>query len=372
MKQLFRILFFSALAFCPSLNAQVVNTATLDTTGGQQIGNTSIGAYLDLYYGYNTNQPAGANIPYFVTSSRHNEFSINLAYIDIRYQSENTRVRIVPGFGTYVNANYVNEPGSLKNLIEANAGIRLSKKKKIWLDVGILGSPYTNESAISKDHLMYTRSLAPEYVPYYLSGAKLSVPLNKKLNAFLYILNGWQQIQDNNNGNSVGTQLEYRPNEKHLFNWDTYVGDERSIYNPFNRVRYFTDIYWLYNAGKKWSFTSCIYVGRQDQKTNQNVRSSHYWWQANFIASYAFTSKFFLSGRLEYFADPDQMIIKVIGPKGFEGGSAGLNLNYRITEKSLFRLEGRHFFTTENQFVNHANTLTNQMSWLIGNITIWF
>jgi len=370
MKTHFLVLLLSFFSFTGI--SQVINTATLDTTGGQQIGNASIGAYLDMYYGYNTNQPAGSNIPYYVTSSRHNEMSINLAYIDVRYQAERVRVRIVPGFGTYVNANYTNEPGSLKNLIEANAGIKLIAKRNIWLDVGVLGSPYTNESAISKDHLMYTRSLAPEYVPYYLSGAKLSMPLNKKLNANFYILNGWQQIQDNNNGNSIGTQLEYRPNANHLFNWDTYVGDERSIYNPTNRVRYFTDIYWLYNAGKKWSFNSCVYVGRQDQKTNQNVKSSHYWWQGNLIASYAFTKKLFLSARLEYFSDPDQMMINSLDVTGFEGGSGGLCLNYRITEKSLFRVEGRYFFTTTDQYLTYANTTSNQMAWLIGNLTIWF
>ncbi|NJN00112.1 MAG: outer membrane beta-barrel protein, partial [Phormidesmis sp. RL_2_1] len=53
---------------------------------------------------------------------------------------------------------------------------QLFKNKQIWLDAGVFGSPYTNESAISKDHLMYTRSFAPEYVPYYLAGVKLSVP----------------------------------------------------------------------------------------------------------------------------------------------------------------------------------------------------
>src|SRR5688572_1928290 len=83
--------------------AQVTNTATLDTTGGQQIGNTSIGAYLDLYYGYNLNDIPSKTIPYFVSSHRNNELNVNLAFVDIRYQSEKLRARVVPGFGTYMN-----------------------------------------------------------------------------------------------------------------------------------------------------------------------------------------------------------------------------------------------------------------------------
>ena len=162
------------------VSAQVVNTATMDTLETTVIGHLGVGAYVDSYYGYDFNKPANGNVPYFVTSARHNEFTINLAYIDLRYKSSNFRARFVPGFGTYMNANYAAEPGTLKNVVEANVGVCLSGKRNFWLDVGVLGSPYTNESAISKDHLMYTRSLAPENVPYYLSGMKLTMPVNEQ------------------------------------------------------------------------------------------------------------------------------------------------------------------------------------------------
>lgn len=182
--------------------SQVVNTATMDTLETTVIGHVAIGGYVDSYYGYNFNKPADGANPYFVSSARHNELTINLAYVDVRYRSRYMRVRFVPGFGTYMDANYKNEPGSLKNMVEANVGVLVSEKKKIWIDIGVLGSPYTNESAISKDHLMYTRSFAPENVPYYVTGAKLTVPLSTKLNAYFYVMNGWQVIQDNNTAKS--------------------------------------------------------------------------------------------------------------------------------------------------------------------------
>lgn len=354
-----------------SLDAQVTNTATLDTAGGEHLGNLAIGAYLDLYYGYNLNEN-GSTLPYLVSSHHHNQLNINLAFVDLRYQSPKMRARLVPGFGTYMNANYVSEPGTLRNLVEANAGFKLSETKNIWLDAGVLGSPYTNESAISKDHLMYTRSLAPEYVPYYLCGIKLSSSLSKKINFTLYVLNGWQQINDQNNGKSIGTQFEFRPNAANLINWNTYVGDERSPAQPFNRIRYFSDIYWLRDAGKKWAFSSCIYAGRQDQKSNQNLQSAFYWWQANFIASYRFTDKLSLSARGEYFSDTDKQMIAAIGTTGFEGGSAGLCFNYKATEKSLIRIEARQFFSMSDQFINSNLTSTNQMTWLISSATVWF
>ncbi|MBK8373095.1 MAG: outer membrane beta-barrel protein [Saprospiraceae bacterium] len=171
-----------------------------------------------------------------------------------------------------MNANYQAEPNTLQNIVEASAGFRLFKKKEIWIDAGVIGSPYTNESAISKDHLMYTRSLAPEYVPYYLSGIKFSIPINKKINLYAYLINGWQQIQDVNKGKAIGTQVEYRPNNLNLINWNVYIGDERSQVSPQNRMRYFTDVYWIYNPEGKFSITSCAYVGNQNRLLLQPSR----------------------------------------------------------------------------------------------------
>ncbi|MDL5044680.1 outer membrane beta-barrel protein [Oscillatoria amoena NRMC-F 0135] len=208
------ILMAIAICSCAITMAQVTNTGVMDTTDVQKEGKVTVGGYVDAYYGFDFNEPKSGDRSYFVSMARHNEFTINLAYADIKYSSQNIRARFVPGFGTYINANYAAEPGVLKNIVEGYTGIRLSQKREVWLDAGVFGSPYTNESAISKDHLMYTRSFAPEYVPYYLSGLKLSYTLNSKVNLYLYLLNGWQQIQDLNSDKSIGTQVEYRPAKK--------------------------------------------------------------------------------------------------------------------------------------------------------------
>lgn len=351
--------------------SQVTNTATLDTSSGERLGNTSIGAYMDLYYGYSFNKPVNHRVPYISCMNRHNEFNVNLAFIDLRYQSEKVRARLVPGFGTYMNENYDAEPGSLRNIVEASAGIRLNEKRRIWLDAGVLGSPYTNESAISKDHLMYTRSLSSEYTPFYLSGLKLSVPLNAKTNFAFYLVNGWQQITDQNNGKSVGTQFEFKLNKNNLLNWNTYIGDERSALTPWNRVRYFSDIYWLFDAGKKWSFSSCIYAGIQMKKDYQGNTYSPRWWQANFISSYRLSERLSIAGRVEYFSDPDKTILPAMGAEGFTGGSASINCSYKLSEKALVRFEGRHFLSRTPQFTDSNSSLSNHLTWLIVNLTVW-
>ncbi len=339
---------------------------TLETT---VIGHLAVGGYIDSYYGYDFNKPANGNVPYFVSSSRNNEFAINLAYIDLRYRSSNIRARFVPGAGTYMNANYAVEPGTLKNVVEANVGVRLSGKRDFWLDVGVLGSPYTNESAISKDHLMYTRSFAPENVPYYLSGAKLTLPINKNWSAYLYLLNGWQVIQDNNNGKSFGSQLEFRPNLKMLFNWNTYVGDERSVKRPDFRTRVFSDLFWIFKPNEKIDVTSSAYIGWQSID-NQSTSS---WWQANFIGRYTFTELISLSARIEYFHDPNGVMQQSINPfNRFQVFSAGACLNVKANHNALIRFDVRNFTSVDPVFRDKALNSTSQSWWAVMSLTAWF
>jgi hypothetical protein len=362
MKKVFAI---ASLLWPLAAGAQVTNKTTLDTTDFAFQGKVTMEGYIDSYYAYNFNRPASKDQPYMISMARDREVAINLAFIEMKYSSSRLRARLVPGFGTYINANYAAENGSLKNIVEGSVGIRLSTKRNIWIDAGIFGSPYTNESAISKDHLAYTRSFAPEYVPYYLTGVKASLPLSGKVTAYLYLLNGWQQIQDQNDRLAAGTQIEYRPTDYLLFNWDTYIGDERSAADTTVGKRYFSDIYLIYSRGK-FSATSCVYAGVQQQAESQAT-----WWQANVIVRYNLTTKFSATGRVERFSDPNQVHIVPMNGSSFKTSSASLGFNYRLADNVLIRLEGRTFLSDEkvysrnNEFVNNSSTLTS-------NVTMWF
>jgi hypothetical protein len=355
------------------LPSQVVNSGISDTISGSKLGSVSIGGYIDSYYSYHFNQPENGEVPYFVSMNRHNEVTINLAMLDFRYNSERIRARFAPGFGSYMNANYASEIDGMKNLVEANAGVRIFKNKDIWIDFGILGSPYTNESCISRDHLMYTRSLAPEYVPYYLSGAKVSVPVHNKWNLYFYILNGWQQITDQNKAKSLGMQVEFRPNSTNLINWDFYAGNERSDDFPENRMRYFTDIYWIYNPDGRFSLTSCAYVGVQYREVPQHNHKA-LWWQFNLIGRYRVTKNTSLAVRFEYFNDSHAAQIRniVSVSSGFKATGGGLCFNHHISDNALFRLEGRYLHSMNESFKSSNGDPLKSSTSLTGNLTVWF
>ena len=114
----------------------------------------TISGYVEGYYSYDFNRPENNTRPGFLYShNKHNEFSVNLAFVKGSYSAERIRANLAIGAGTYMNANYSAEPGVLKNIYEGNVGYKLSAKHNLWLDIGVLPSHIGFESAISKGPL---------------------------------------------------------------------------------------------------------------------------------------------------------------------------------------------------------------------------
>ena len=316
-------------------------------------------AYADVYFAFDGNEPPGFDMPYFVSHNRHNEFNVNLACITARYSADRVRGVFTPGFGTYMNANYAAERATLQNLVEANIGVRVLKDKDIWLDAGVLPSPYTNENAFAIDQPTLTRSLAPEYVPYYLSGARLTIPLGKRWNLYAYLLNGWQRIQDNNAPLASASWLEFKPNERLSLNWTNYYGCERSEASPANRMRMFTDAYALWSPSKRWSFTASAYMGWQERVVDDK-RSTDAWWQANATAKHYLMNGHAFYARAERFSDPEAvMVAPITGASGFEVFSGTIGHERSITDAVKFRVEARMFQADDMVYVRDGDPVTD-------------
>jgi hypothetical protein len=80
-----------------------------------------------------------------------------------------------------------------------------------------------------------------------------------------------------------------------------------------------------------------------------------------------------LSGRVEYFDDPSGVQIKSIVPGNpFSSFSTGLCLNVNVKNNALFRMEGRHFFSSQKVYVSRYENPVKNMSWLVSSMTVWF
>ncbi len=150
--------------------------------------------FVESYYSYDFARPAThEKAPFLYNYNRHNEVTINLTLASIAFYDGTKRANFALMAGTYPQYNLAAEPELLRPVYEANAGVKLAKKKELWLDAGILPSHIGFESAISKDCWALTRSLVAENSPYYEAGVRTSYKTaNQKWYVAILWLNGGQ------------------------------------------------------------------------------------------------------------------------------------------------------------------------------------
>ncbi|MES2767479.1 MAG: outer membrane beta-barrel protein, partial [Bacteroidota bacterium] len=220
-----------------------IHLCSVGESHAQTTSNFTFGGFVDSYYAFDFNTPASRDRAYTTQPLRHNEFNLNFAFLDAKYTSEKVRARFALGTGTYMISNYAAEPDLLKNIFEANAGFNISGSW--WLDGGIFASHIGFESAVSKDNWNYSRSLMADYSPYYESGVKVTGNITDELTGGFFILNGWQNIRENNDDKALGTQLQYKPTKDILLNWSSFIGNEIADTDSTSpsQLRIFNDFY---------------------------------------------------------------------------------------------------------------------------------
>lgn len=298
----------------------------------------SFTGFLELYYGFDFNQPIQQKrLPFLYNHTRHNSPAVNLAMISAKYEQDRFRGNLALQQGTYAQDNYADEPVALRWIHQANLGIALDQDQNVWLDAGVLPSHIGFESAISKDNLTLSRSIIAENSPYFETGIKLGWEKSESWYfAFLY-LNGWQRITaiPGRNNPSFGTQATFRPNAKLTLNWSTFLGTDQP--KEAGTSLYFSNMHGDFSLGERWRIITGIDVGKRTQEdlTDRN------WWGLALITQYRFSENLAAALRYEYYHDPFQARADSGSNLGVEAGGASLNLDRKFGNWSVLRLEGR-------------------------------
>ncbi len=306
--------------------------------------------YIETYYIYDFGKPSNHIRPAFVYShNRHNEVNLNLGFVKAAYQKENLRANLALMAGTYTNANLAAEPGVLKNIFEANAGAKISKKKNIWVDAGIFASHIGFESAISQDCWSLTRSILADNSPYFETGAKISYTTdNDKWFISGLFLNGWQRIQrvDGNNTPAFGHQLTFKPNSKITLNSSSFIGNDKP--DSIKQMRYFHNFYGSFQLTNKLALTTGFDIGAEQKAKGSSTYNT--WYSPILILKISRNAKNNIALRAEYYSDKNGVIISTGTPNGFQTWGYSLNYDYLIRENVMWRMEARGFSGKDKTF----------------------
>lgn len=331
----------------------------------------TISGYLEAYYSYDFGKPDNHNRPAFIYShNRHNEVNLNLGFVKAAYNTQNVRANLALAAGTYMNANYAAEPSVMKNIYEANAGVKISKKKDLWIDAGMFGSHIGFESAVGMDNWTLTRGIYAENSPYFETGAKISYTTdNGKWFISGLVLNGWQHIYrpDGNNTPAFGHQLTYKPNAKITLNSSSFIGNDKP--DSARQMRYFHNLYGIFQITGNFAITTGLDMGaEQKSKGSSNYNT---WYTPVLIVKLSPNTKQNIAARIEYYNDKNGVIISTGTPNGFKTWGYSINYDYRIRDNVMWRIEGRGFSSKDKVFLKDGDA-SNQNLFLTTSLAISF
>lgn len=348
MKQLFAAIWF--LFFTYAAGAQDSST----------VKKWQLSGFADLYYQYDFNQPLSNERPPFIYNhKKHNRPSLNLAVLKLSYNSKKLTGNLALMAGDYSRYNLAAEPRLLQRVYEANIGYRVTDK--FSAEAGILPSHIGMESAISKDCWNLSRSLLAENSPYYETGVKLNYTFSPKWTASVLLLNGWQNIKENNRRKAVGTQVQIKPDDKWMISSSTFIGNEQPD-SVAARLRVFHNFYATYVLTQKLNVAVLTDMGKEGTVN---------WWSAAGIFQYRWSAQWKATARGEYYSDAGSVIVKAYPLTGIQLQGYSLGVDFLPSKWIMMRSEAKYMNAEQAIFTRNGKQVPDGFSLLLS-LSAWF
>jgi hypothetical protein len=177
--------------------------------GGQEwpLASVKLGVLLDGYYSANFNRPeSGRNQLRNFDVSSH-ALSLNMAKLVLESPAEPLGFRMDLGFGRALELIHGAEssPEIMRHVLQAFVTYRPAKDGGLTLDFGKFVTAAGAEVVETNSNWNYSRSLLFALaIPYYHFGVRATAPLGRYFNGGVAVVNGWNNVEDNNRGKTVG------------------------------------------------------------------------------------------------------------------------------------------------------------------------
>ncbi|HUK35056.1 MAG TPA: porin [Vicinamibacterales bacterium] len=326
---------------------------------------TEIGGLVDVYWLYNSNHVAPL---YQAFDTLYNSFDVSMAEVWLA-KSPTTdspigyKIRTTFGSAADLMASASGQfakESPYKNIEEAYGSYMAPVGKGLQIDVGKFVTNAGAEVIEAKDDWNYSRSLLFQLaIPLYHAGVRLTYSPNDKVTLMGGVINGWNDVNDNNTGKSVMASITYKPNGSLSLIENYITGPEQP--NDNSDWRNLSDTVISYTVNPALS-VQANYDYTTD--TVSNVRTTtqgiagYLKYQANKWVA--------LVPRLEYFHDANGAPWAT-GIPGQNLTDATVTLEVKPADNFMWRIEYRGDFSNKSPFINADGVAkSNQQLFMFG------
>jgi hypothetical protein len=307
------------------------------------VGPIDFSGLVDGYYDFNFNHPnPGANgNQLYNFDVNANQFSLNMLKLSMSHAADPIGFQVDFGFGRAFEIIHASDTSADLHIEQAFVSWKPPKGKGFQFDFGQFVTSAGAEVIESNANWNYSRSILFAWaIPYYHFGARITQPMGSHFTAGVQVVNGWNNVVDNNSGKTIGLIGNFT-GKKATWSNNYYTGPENPGTNKGFRNLYDTTL--LLTPADK--FNAYINFDWASNKNPDNTTSK--WYGIAGAAKIQMDGKNAFTPRYEWFHDA-------------QGASTGLaqalqeftlTYEYKWVEGLLSRIEYRRDWSTKDFFM---------------------
>ena len=309
--------------------------------------------YLQGGYNYNFKNPDSQENDLRIFDHKANSFSIDLAQImftkDAPLGGVGYRLKLSAGeTAKWIHSRGLGKAGDEFDVTEAYINYLAPVGKGLKLQFGKFATYFGAEVIEAKDNFNYSRSLLFNYaIPFTHTGLMAGYTFSDAVNANLYLVNGWDNTDDNNKGKSVGLNLNVTPIEQLVLAFNLMYGPEQD--NNSNE-RFLFD--WIATIKPVKNLTLVVNTDYATEQKASPDGTNAKWYGIAGYAKYDFSDLFSTSVRAEYFNDKDGIRTTINGVSGIPQKLKEITITpeFRVAKSIIVRPEYRHDLSDQQAF----------------------
>ena len=339
-------IFLLLILFVSSAHAEDAKPAGLNVDEIKKALGLSI--YLQGGFTYNFKNPDSGENDLRVFDHKSNSFTFDLAEImftkDAPLGGVGYRLKLSAGeTAKFIHSKGLGEGDDPFDLTEAYIDYLAPLGRGLKLRFGKFVTMHGAEVIEAKDDMNYSRGFLFNYaIPFTHTGLLAGYAFSGEVYTNFYIVNGWDNTDDNNKGKTLGLTLGYNPMEQVGLIFNLMYGPEKDDNNHDNRFLFD----WVGTFKPVKNLTLVVNTDYATEEHSAADGGTGKWYGIAGYAKYDFSELFSSTIRAEYFDDKD----------GLRTGTAQklkeitFTPEFRVAKAIIVRPEYRHDWSDQQSF----------------------
>lgn len=304
--------------------------------------------YLQGGYTYNFRNPNSQENGLRVFDHKANSFSVDLAQLVFTKDAPSGGVGFKLKLSAGETAKWIHSRGLGSgddpfDLTEVYIDYLAPVGKGLKLRFGKFVTMHGAEVIEAKDNVNYSRGLLFNYaIPFTHTGFMASYPFSDKVSGSVYLVNGWDNTDDNNKGKTLGLSVGLTPMEQLSMIFNLMYGPEQDDNGSNNRFL----LDWVATIKPVKDLSVIFNIDYAADKNGVADGTNSKWYGMAGIIKYDINDLWSVAARAEYFNDKD----------GVRTGTAQkvkevtITPEFRLAKSIIVRPEYRHDWSDKESF----------------------